>query len=180
MADVRQTIQDFYTQAQVKDFARTNLFRVLDISLGGTDVSFEESDMVYATTATLPGKSITTIPVPYMGLNFNVPGNVQYDGSDAYQINFRCDEKYDLRNKFLQVVADTFDDADSTGNYFTPTADSVIDLVLLDKEMNKVDQYQLVGCAIKSVGPMSFDVTAAGTEQKFDVTLSYHYFRQRS
>ena len=40
MADVRQTIQDFYTQAQVKDFARTNLFRVLDISLGGTDVSF--------------------------------------------------------------------------------------------------------------------------------------------
>lgn len=27
MADVRQTIQDFYTQAQVKDFARTNLFQ---------------------------------------------------------------------------------------------------------------------------------------------------------
>ena len=104
MADVRQTIQDFYTQAQVKDFARTNLFRVLDISLGGTDVEFGEEDMVYATTATLPGKSITTIPVPYMGLNFNVPGNVQYDGSDAYQINFRCDEKYDLRNKFLQCL----------------------------------------------------------------------------
>ena len=136
MADTSQTIQGFYTQAQVKDFARNNLFRVLNINFGtGTQVSFDENDLVYATAAQLPGKTINNIAVPYMGLNFNVPGTVTYDGSEGYQLTFRSDESHNLREKFLQVQADTFDDADSTGNYFMPTADAVIDLVLLNKEL---------------------------------------------
>ncbi len=41
MAQTRQTIQNFYTQAQTKDFARNNLFRVLNINFGdGTETSF--------------------------------------------------------------------------------------------------------------------------------------------
>jgi hypothetical protein len=87
MADTSQTIQGFYTAAQSKDFARNNLFRVLNINFGsGSSVTFDESDLIYATTATLPGKSITNVTAPYMGLNFNVPGVVQYDGSDSYTI----------------------------------------------------------------------------------------------
>tara|TARA_E500000318_G_scaffold97762_1_gene98675 strand:- start:8683 stop:9228 length:546 start_codon:yes stop_codon:yes gene_type:complete len=179
MAQTRQTIQNFYTQAQQKDFARNNLFRVLNINFGGgTEISFDEDDLIYAKTATLPGKDVTTQTVPYMGLDFNVPGIAKYTGSAGYQITFRCDESYDLRNRFLQVLNDTFDDADSTGNYFMPTADSVIDLALLDKELDRVSQFQLVGVAIKSVGPLNYDVTAEGTVQDFDVTITYHYFRQ--
>ncbi len=63
--------------------------------------------------------------------------------------NLGCDESYDLRNRFLQVLNDTFDDSESTGNYFMPTADSVIDLALLDKQLDRVSQFQLVGVAIK-------------------------------
>jgi len=49
MAQTRQTIQNFYTQAQTKDFARNNLFRVLNINFGGgTDISFDEDDLIYA------------------------------------------------------------------------------------------------------------------------------------
>ena len=67
MADTTQTIQGFYTQAQAKDFARNNLFRVLNVNFGGgTEVSFDESDLVYATTAELPGKTIGNVAVPYM------------------------------------------------------------------------------------------------------------------
>ena len=179
MADTTQTIQGFYTQAQAKDFARNNLFRVLNINFGsGTDVSFDESDLVYANTATLPGKTIGNIAVPYMGLNFNVPGTVTYDNSESYTIQFKSDESHNLREKFLQVQNDTFDDADSTGNYFMPTSDAVIDLVLLDKELNKVAQYQLVGCSIRNVGPQSYDMTAPGEIVTFDVTIAYHYFRK--
>ena len=111
MAQTRQTIQNFYTQAQSKDFARDNLFRVLNINFGG-------------------GTAIS------------------------------------------------FDDADSTGSYFMPTADSVIDLALLDKELDRVAQFQLVGVAIKSVGELSYDVTSDGKVQDFDVTVTYHFFRQ--
>ena len=179
MAQTRQTIQNFYTQAQTKDFARDNLFRVLNISFGeGTTISFDEDDLVYAKTATLPGKDITTQTVPYMGLDFNVPGVTKYTGSADYKITFRCDESYDLRNRFLQVLNDTFNDADSTGSYFMPTAESVIDLALLDKELDRVAQFQLVGVAIKNVGALTYDVTADGKVQDFDVSVTYHYFRQ--
>ena len=115
-----------------------------------------------------------------MGLNFNVPGVVQYDGSDSYSITFRSDESYDLRNKFLQAINDTFDDSDSTGNYFMPTEEAVLDLVLLDKELNKVDQYQLVGIYPKSVSAPSYDATATGDIVTFDAAISYHYFRKTS
>ena len=179
MADTTQTIQGFYTQAQSKDFARNNLFRVLNINFGtGTDVSFTEDDLVYATTATLPGKTIQDIVVPYMGLDFHVPGTVKYDGSEGYTLTFRSDESHNLREKFLQVQADTFDDADSTGNYFMPTADAVIDLVLLDKELNRVAQYQLVGCSIRNVGEQSYDSTGTGEIVEFTTTIAYHYFRK--
>ena len=57
-------------------------------------------------------------------------------------------------------------------------ADSVIDLALLDKELDRVAQFQLVGVAIKSVGELSYDVTSDGKVQDFDVTVTYHFFRQ--
>ena len=97
MADVRQTIQDFYTQAQVKDFARNNLFRVLNIDFGdGSDVTIGEEDLVYVTTASLPGKTIQEVTVPYMGLDFHVPGTVKYNQSEGYTLQFRADESYNL------------------------------------------------------------------------------------
>ena len=179
MADVRQTIQDFYTQAQVRDFARTNLFRVLNMDFGdGSDVTIGEEDLVYATTASLPAKAIANVAVPYMGLNFNIPGTVSYPGSEAYNITFRADESYSLYEKFQQVVNDTFNDADSTGNYFAPKASSVIDLVQLDKQLDRVSQYQLVGVSIRNLGELSYNITEAGTEQQFTVALAYHYYRK--
>jgi hypothetical protein len=179
MADTTQTIQGFYTQAQARDFARNNLFRVLNINFGGgTEVTFDENDLVYATTAELPGKTIGNVAVPYMGLNFNVPGTVTYDNSEGYTLTFRSDESHNLREKFLQVQADTFDDADSTGNYFMPTADAVIDLVLLDKQLERVAQYQLVGCSIRNVGNQSYNATGTGDVVEFTTTIAYHYFRK--
>jgi len=179
MADTRQTIQNFYTQAQSKDFARSNLFRVLNLDFGdGSTVDFNEDDLVYVMTATLPEKAITSTAVPYMGLKFNIPGVVDYPGSGSYTLKFRCDESYALRDKFLQVISDTFNDEDSTGNYFMPNANAVIDLALLDKQLDRVTQFQLVGVAIKKVGQVQYNMTEAGNMVDFDVEVSYHYFKQ--
>ena len=179
MADTRQTIQNFYTQAQSKDFARSNLFRVLNLDFGdGSTVDFSEDDLVYVTTATLPDKAITSTEVPYMGLKFNVPGVVEYPGSGSYTLKFRCDESYALRDKFLQVINDTFNDEDSTGNYFMPNANAVIDLSLLNKQLDRIAQFQLVGGAIKKVGSIEYNMTEAGNIVEFDVEVSYHYFKQ--
>ena len=179
MADVKQTIADFYTQAQAKDFARNNLFRVININFGdGSSQVVTESDLVYAKTASLPSKAIGNVAVPYMGLNFNIPGVVTYPGSEAYKISFYSDESQKLREKFLNVITDTFNDATSTGNYFTPKQTAVIDLVQLNKQMNKVAQYQLVGVSIRDVSALEYDMTGAGEVQSFDVGLAYHYWRK--
>jgi hypothetical protein len=179
MADVKQTIADFYTQAQTRDFARSNLFRVLNINFGdGSTQIIGENDLVYARTASLPAKAITNVPAPYMGLTFNVPGVATYPGSDGYVINFYADAAQQLREKFLTVVNDTFNDATSTGNYFTPKQSAVIDLVQLDKQLNKIAQYQLVGVSIRNVAALAYDMTSTGDIQNFDVTLAYHYWRK--
>ena len=115
-----------------------------------------------------------------MGLNFNSPGVVQYPGSESYVINFYSDESQKLREKFLNVVTDTFNDANSTGNYFTPKQTAVIDLVQLNKQLVKVAQYQLVGVSIREVGALTYDITSTGEIQNFDVTLAYHYWRKTS
>lgn len=177
--DTKQTISEFYTQAQAKDFSRSNLFRVLNIDFGdGSTETIQESDLVYARTASLPAKNITNNPVPYMGLTFNVPGVATYPNSEGYVINFYADEAQKLREKFLRVVDDTFNDATSTGNYFTPKQSAVIDLVQLDKQLNKIAQYQLVGVSIRNVGELAYDITSQGEVQNFNVTVAYHYFRK--
>lgn len=50
----KQTIADFYRVAQVRDFTRDVQFRVLNITPKGTTETFDEDDLVYARTASLP------------------------------------------------------------------------------------------------------------------------------
>jgi hypothetical protein len=114
-----------------------------------------------------------------MGLTFNIPGLASYPGSEGYEINFYCSANSDLRKKFLSWSNDTFNDANSTGNYLTPTQNSTIDLVQLDVNFEKVNQYQLVGVSIRDVGALSYNISeGAGNVLNFPVKLAYHYWRE--
>lgn len=178
MPDFPQTIADFYTSAQQKDFARDNLFRIININFNNnSNTIIGPTDLVYCRTATLPGKTIVNVAAPYMGLQFNVPGVVQFAGSDSYTMSFYCDQASALRDKFLQVVDDTFSVDSSTGNYFIAGPTAVIDMAQLDKQLNVVNQFQLVGVSIRKVGDMAYDISG-GTGQvvNFDVTVAYHFW----
>ena len=111
MAAVNQTIQNFYDIAVKRDFARDFQFRVLSIDPGdGSTVSFDSEDLVYATTANLPARAITNVPVPYMGLQFNLPGSATYPGSDSYSMTFYSDLGSVLRQKFEDMSREIFDE----------------------------------------------------------------------
>ncbi len=180
MPDVRQTISDFYRVAVERDFARDFQFRVLNISTGGaSDIEFTEDDLVYCTAASLPARNITNVQVPYMGLNFNVPGNATYPGSDSYSLTFYCDQNSQIRQKFEDISRDIFDDATSTGNYFAPRQSAVINLVQLDTQLEEVNQYQLIGASVRDVGPLEYNISdGSGQFVTFTATLAYHYFRR--
>jgi hypothetical protein len=181
MAATPQTIRDFYRVASDRDFTRDIQFRILSISPGGTTTTFDENDLVYARTASLPSRAITPVQAKYMGLNFNLPGVATYPNSDSYEIQFYSNADSSLRRKFEAWSRDTFDDTDSTGNYLTPSQDSTIDLIQLDNNFEKVNQYQLVGVSIRTVGPLNYAMAeGTGAVVYFPVTLAYHYWVQKN
>ena len=175
-----QGIQDFYTVAQNRDFARLFQFRVLQIgnSLLG------EQDLVYLESATLPGRSINNVPVPYMGLSFNVPGTASYPGSAGYKVNFRCDANYQIRAELERLTFNTFNDDTSSGDYTIPKSDSILHLDLytsgmasFDQPMVKVRSYQLVGVYVVSIDDTNYTITDTGTVATVGATLAYQFWR---
>ena len=180
MPEINQTITDFYRVAQERDFSRDFHFRVLSIAPGDSSgISFNEDDLVYVKTATLPGRAVQNKQVPYMGMNFNVPGSVTYTGPDAWDVTFYSDQAARIRAMFESWSFDTFDDSTSTGNYATPSQNSVINLLQLDAQLNAVAEYTLFGAYCQSVGPMSYQPAAGtGEPMEFTATLAYQYWRR--
>ena len=182
MADVQQLIQDFYRVAQTRDFSRDFLFRLLSITPGSAStVTFNQDDLVYIKAANLPGRDLQNVEVPYMGLKFNVPGSVIYPDSGGYELTFYADQSSRIRLAFEQWTRDIFDDATSTGNYFTPKQTSVIDMVQLDPQLNAITQYQLVGVAANSCGPLAYKpAEGTGTVIEFTAKVTYHYWTRQN
>ena len=75
------TIQNFFTRAAAKQFSRDFLFRVRQIDLIG-GISFNgEDDLVYARTASLPGRNIDNVNVNYFCLLYTSPSPRDISGS---------------------------------------------------------------------------------------------------
>ena len=177
MADVKQSITDFYRVAQEREFSSAFQFRVLSIQPGdGSDALITEDDLVYAQSGTIPGRSITTTDVSFMGLPFKVPGAARYPGT--YQLTFLTDNQSSLRRVFEKWSYDIFDDEDATGNYFVPRATSTVDLLQLNPQLDRVAQYQLVGAFPTELGDISYNIQGTGAPVTFNVTMSYHYWRR--
>jgi hypothetical protein len=169
-----QNISDFYTVAQQRDFARQFQFRLALLA----NTNFGESEFVYVETANLPGRSITNIPVPFMGLQFNVPGTATYPGSDAWSVQFRCDQNYNIRAALENATINTFDDATSDGDFNIARNSSRIILNLLGKDpTSTVRQYTLYGAYVVSVGESTYNLTDSGSIVTVPATLAYQYWR---
>jgi hypothetical protein len=133
--------------------------------------------MVFMTTASLPTRTINNQAVPYMGLNFNVPGSVSYSGSDAWSVTFRCPQDYSIRDTLEAWQINIFDDETSTGDYSVPARDSVIHLALLNNAGTSIREYVLYGVYPTALGDVGYDVTGTGAPVTFTATLAYQYWR---
>ena len=168
-----QNIGTFYEIARTRDFARKFQFRVVQLGVSG----ILPEDLIYAETAALPGRQINNIPVPYMGLSFNVPGVAAYPGSASYKITFRCDKDYHLRSKLERDMFRTFDDATSSGEYSIPGADSVLSLVLTNKKNVAIRQYNLYGVYLQSIDDEQYDIKDTGNVVSINTTIAYQYWK---
>ena len=176
MPNIQQGIQDFYRVAQERDFARDFQFRVLDISDRGAPV-LTQDDLVYATAANLPARGIQNVPTPFMGLQFNLPGAVEYPDATGYQITFRADGDNAIRTVFENWSRSIFDDETSTGAYRL-YANSTVSLAQLNANLDVVRVYQLVGAWPITVGELVYNTTGNGEVVEFQATLAYQYWRR--
>lgn len=174
------TITTFFQQAQTKQFARDFLFRVKQINIAGEQFN-GETDLVYARSAKLPGRTIENKIVNYVGQQFNVPGKSSYDGSDSYQIEFYHDEAIQLRKKFEKASRAVFDNETSTGEYQMPGSGDTITLTVLDRNLEETTTIELVGASIRNVGEVTYNI-ADGTGEilNFPVTFAYHFYKSFS
>lgn len=168
----------FYNQALRKDFSRDHQMRVLAIGPGGF---ITKEDNVYITTAVLPGYSITNNQVPYMGMQFNVPGSANFPGSDSWQVTFRCDAQLNVREKILGWQKSIFnafpdDTNNSVGSYSPKGIETYADLAVFDRDGVTVKGIKLVGCWPKELGEISYDATGSGKEMTMTVTLAYQWW----
>lgn len=168
-------IENFYDTIGTNDFARQHLFRV--VALGGT--RFTLNELMYMTTLNLPSREITNIPVPFMGLSFNVPGTAKYSGSESWEVKFRIPQNLSVRRKFEDWSRYIFDDADSTGSYNIPSrsVNNQAIIVLLDKNGNPLRTYTIFGLYLKTLGNISLDITKGGELMEQSATLAYQYWR---
>ena len=177
MAQTEQDIQRFFAVARERDFARDFQFRVQRVEDRGVAL-LDDNDLVYAKSASLPGRDIGVIPVPYMGLQFKVPGAASYPNSDGYGLTFYADSENIIRTVFERWSELTFDDATSTGNYRV-FENSLISLVQLNQQLDVVNRYTLYGVFPVSVGALEYSM-AGGTGEsiEFSASLAFQYWRK--
>jgi hypothetical protein len=171
-------IHNFYSQAVNRDFSRDFQLRVVD--LAGI---FDHNDNVYITTAVLPGYSVHNIPVPFMGLQFNVPGSAHFPGSDAWAVTFRCDVELDLRERLVNWQSQIFSafpdrGTPSTGNYAPKGIDSIARLIVHRRDGTPARSIKLVGIWPVALGDIEYDQTGNGTERTMQATLAYQWWQR--
>ena len=170
-----QRISDFYREATSRGFARDFQFRLTSFVVNGQELS--DSDMVFLKTASLPSKTISTIPAPFMGLDFQVPGTVKFDGNAGWPVKFYCTQDYGIREFLEQATLGTFDQETSTGD-MEPRGlyTDFIKMSLIDDQMNEIRSYTLLGAFITKIDEIGFDLTKGGGIQEVGASIAYQYW----
>jgi hypothetical protein len=183
------SIANFMTQAEQKQFARDFLFRVKQVSVTGLSLN-GETDLIYARTATFPGRNIENKQVKFSGQNFNVPGVSNYPGSEAWSLEFYVDQNLEIRDKLEAASRTLFDNETTTGNICMPGYESVIVLDVLQIPCSRGPNVtsgnglqvgktiELVGASLRDIGEISYQI-AEGTGEilTFTTTFAFHFYK---
>jgi hypothetical protein len=183
-----QIIEKFFQQAVSNDFTRDYHFRLQELQFGGNPIVFGADQLVYAKAGKLPARSIVNQTVKYAGQTFNLPGSVEFTGSENYEMEFYCSESSNIRDLFLDESRRTFDAFTGQAGFSNngtgyplgtiagPT--SYMMVTQLDKRLNPVRAFKLVGVSIRNVGDVAFEIAeGTGAIKTFAVSVAYHFFQ---
>lgn len=177
MAVNNQGIQDFYYQAQTRNFSRDFQFRITQFIVND-GLILGPADLVFLKTANVPSKTISTIQAPFMGLDFQIPGTAKFDGNANWDVKFYCSQDFNVRNTLETAMYDTFDHQTSTGRAIAPRdlRGNIIEMALVDDQLNPIRTYTLYGAFITKINEIGYDLTKNGGIQEVGASIAYQYW----
>lgn len=160
---------------QQRDFLRNHQYRVSGLIYEGFQLG--EDSLVYLKTAEVPNRTINSVAVPFMGLNFSVPGTAQYAGT--IELSFYCDQPQIIRSFFESISFATFDDRQSGGAYTVNRANLLSFYTYNNVSPESLTTgYTLIGIYPTVVGPLTMDTTGTGETVSFNATIAYQYWEK--
>ena len=124
-------------------------------------------------TASLPGQTITDIPVNYRGRILYLAGDRTFEPWTTTVLN---DAEFDLRNGIERWMSGINDLETSIGQ--TDVSRYTADLLVeqLDREENTLKSYTLKGCWPTAINAIELNMDTVSDIETFDITWRYTYF----
>ena len=181
----RYGIADFYNTATQYGFARTNLFRINEIT-NNIYIPDDSQDLfLYMRTGIIPQRKISSQQVNFKAFTYNIPMKVEYPESNgSWIVEFFCDSKYGLRDIFEKWSVGTYDEHSSTSQDALQWWNSDIQLSLLNNSSNEstqlteltpVKNYTLKGAFPANLGSMNYKTEDKGEIASMQVSLGFQY-----
>ena len=193
MSSEIKSLQDFYGELSEVGLRLQHQFQIQFAP--GPEIQFSNSDFVkvlenvsyYAESSSIPGRTQNTVQVPYLGFNFKLPTNVQFE--ESINVNLRCDTGKSgigsiMRNALIDwanyhsKIDRTIGIADglSNGGGSKRIPTSSVYMHLLNQELNTIiETYKLVGVIPGNIGAMSL-ANGSSDVSTFELSLIYQYF----
>jgi hypothetical protein len=180
------TIENFMNVASQKQFSRDFLFRVKQVDITGLRLD-GDNELIYARSASFPGRDIENKQVNYAGQTFNLPGKSSYPGSESWQIEFYADQNMDIRSQLERASRTLFNnEGPAGGNICMPGNESTITLEVYKIPCNSVlgnpmqlgTIIQLVGASLRNIGEIGYEIAdGTGEVKTFPATFAFHFYR---
>jgi hypothetical protein len=146
-----------------------------NVNTGLAEIANQLRDyVIYAKTASIPGRNTVSQKLPFYGMNFNVPMNLEYD--TQWSLDFTLDTQLNNR-RIMEAWADTVADLRSnTGGSKGRLPLSKAYCHLLDSDLTTViDTYTLEGVFPKKVGQIKL-AHESNNVANFAVELEFSYW----
>jgi len=152
--------------------ARANQFRVFFTSVGGI-VQIPEKSLFLCKAASLPGQTVTEIPVPFRGRNLYLAGDREFETWDSTFIN---DTSFNIRTAIENWMNAMNNLVDNTGLANVSDYTSNVLIKQLGRDNVILKTYTLINCMPTVIAPIDLSMETASAIEEFAVTWRYTHF----
>jgi len=152
--------------------ARANQFRVFFTSVGGI-VQIPEKSLFLCKAASLPGQTVTEIPVPFRGRNLYLAGDREFETWDSTFIN---DTDFAIRNAVESWLNKMNNLVTGSGAPNVAEYTATLTVQQLGRDNQVLKTYVLENCMPTVVAPIDLSMETVNAVEEFAVTWRYTHF----